>query len=62
VKVLVTRGLAAFAKASAAERAGGPGEALAETGSGHPSNFQKILSKRMDYPVEPGNDGLGYLN
>jgi hypothetical protein len=28
----------------------------------HPSNFQKILSRRMDYPVEPGYDGSGYLN
>jgi hypothetical protein len=53
VKVLVIRALAAFAE-EAAERASGPGEALAETGPGHPSNFQKILSKRMDYPVEPG--------
>src|SRR5215211_2588009 len=32
----VMAGLAAFAKASAAERASGPGGALAETGPGHP--------------------------
>jgi hypothetical protein len=50
--VLVIRGLAAFAEASAAERASDPGEASAETEPGHPSNFQTILSKRMDYPVE----------
>ena len=60
--VLVIRGLAAFAEASAAEPASGPGEVLVETGPGLPSNFQKILSKRMDYPVEPGHDGLSYLN
>jgi hypothetical protein len=36
---LVMPGLAAFAKASAAERTRWPGEALAETGAGHPRLF-----------------------
>ena len=61
---VVIRGLAAFAKASAAERIHGPAKPLAETGPAYPSNF-KMISERMDCRVVgsktrgalmPGND------